>query len=186
MIIVYVNSMEDTSQFDALYEGVKDCTLLYNPTRREVVELLSERPGETLLCFGHGTSRGLFDVELTYYIIDWTMTPLLRDREVIGLWCFASSFAKTNGLTGFFTHMFISNSLECSQYGCGDYSDEVIFEQNRKFADKINFFLNNDVPAVEWIDMLMESGELQLPFVEYNYKNLSYLVLGADIVVDDI
>lgn len=172
--------MDDTSQFDALYRGVEDCTLLYNPTRIEVAQILLERPYERLMCLGHGTSRGLFDVELTYYIIDHAMTPLLRDREVIGIWCYASSFAKENGLTGFFTHMFISNSLECLQCDCGEYSDEIIFEQNRKFAGKIHSFLNNNIPPIEWIERLMEGEELELPFVEYNYSNLSYLVSGVD------
>lgn len=148
MIIVYIDSMEDTSTFARLYEGLDDCTLLVNPNRSEVDKILTERPTDTLLCFGHGTPYGLFDEKLQTYLIDSNSLPLLRQREMIGIWCYAADFGWANKLRGFFTDMFISNKLECEWNRCGEYTDEEIFVENEKFAVKINKLIKDGTPYV--------------------------------------
>ena len=77
MIVVFVNSKEDTATFSRLYDGLEDITLLYNPTREEVENVLRERPTERLMCLGHGTSLGLFSHDFKGYIIDRDTIPLL-------------------------------------------------------------------------------------------------------------
>ena len=175
MIIVYVDSMEDTSTFARLYEGLDDCTLLINPNRSEVEKILTERPTEKLLCFGHGTHRGLFDKDLQYYLIDHNLRPLLEQREMIGIWCYAASFGEANGLRGFFTDMFISNRSECFWNRCGDYSDEEIFVENEKFAVKINKLIKDGTPEEEWISTFDEEINSNLEFVSFNYTGMTYL-----------
>ena len=128
MIVVFVNSMEDTATFSRLYDGLEDVTLLYNPTREEVENVLRERPTERLMCLGHGSARGLFSHDFKGYLIDRNTTPLLQTREMIGIWCYASDFARLNNLRGFFTYMFISNPQEAFQHRCGEVSEEVVFE----------------------------------------------------------
>ena len=173
MIVVYVNTMEDTNTFSSLYKDL-DCTLLYNPTRKEVEDILKERPTETLMCLGHGSSRGLFATDFNGYLIDRSMVDLLRSREMIGIWCYASDFARMNNLRGFFTYMFISNTQECSWHRCGSYDNEVVFEQNRKFATKVNELIKEDRPMVEWVEVLYDGCDSQLDFVDFNYSNLAY------------
>lgn len=176
MIVVYVNSMEDTATFDAIYRNLnEDTIILHNPTRAEVDAILTERPTETLLCFGHGTPRGLFSHDFSGMLIDAESVPLLVNREMIGIWCYASNFGIAHNLRGFFTYMFISNQQECAFNRCGWYENEVIFAENRLFAERINTLIRENTPLEQWVEILYESRNADLPFVEFNYGNLSYL-----------
>ena len=171
MIVIYVNSMSDTDTFHAVYENL-DCKLLYNPTREEVVKILYDNPGETLLAFGHGTPYGLLNAYMDGYVIDCLMEDMLRNREVIGIWCYASMFGERARLKGFFTNMFISNPMEADLMGCGNWDEEVLFEQNKKFAVAINELIRNEVPMDTWCEILYENCDKELPFVEFNYSKL--------------
>ena len=173
MIVIYVNSMSDTDTFHAVYENL-DCKLLYNPTREEVVKILYDNPGETLLAFGHGSPCGLFDAYMTGYVIDFMMEDLLRDREVIGIWCYASMFALRADLHGFFTNMFISNPVEASCMGCGEWDNEILYKQNKKFAVAINELIRNEVPMDTWVQTLYDNCDKELNFVDFNYSKLAY------------
>lgn len=176
MIVVYVNSMEDTATFDAIYRNLnEDTIILHNPSRAEVDAILAERPTETLLCFGHGTPRGLFSHDFSGMLIDAESVPLLVNREMIGIWCYASNFGIAHNLRGFFTYMFISNQQECAFNRCGWYANEVIFAENRLFAERINTLIRENTPLEQWVEILYESRNADLPFVEFNYGNLSYL-----------
>lgn len=176
MIVVYVNSMEDTATFDAIYRNLnEDTIILHNPSRAEVDAILTERPTETLLCFGHGSPRGLFSHDFSGMLIDAESVPLLVNREMIGIWCYASNFGIAHNLRGFFTYMFISNQQECAFNRCGWYDNSVIFAENRLFAERINTLIRENTPLEQWVEILYESRNADLPFVEFNYGNLSYL-----------
>lgn len=176
MIVVYVNSMEDTATFDAIYRNLnEDTIILHNPSRAEVDAILTERPTETLLCFGHGSPRGLFSHDFSGMLIDAESVPLLVNREMIGIWCYASNFGVAHNLRGFFTYMFISNQQECAFNRCGWYDNSVIFAENRLFAERINTLIRENTPLEQWVEILYESRNADLPFVEFNYGNLSYL-----------
>ena len=176
MIVVYVNSMEDTATFDAIYRNLnEDTIILHNPSRAEVDAILTERPTETLLCFGHGSPMGLYSHDFSGMLIDAESVPLLVHREMIGIWCYASDFGIAHDLRGFFTYMFISNQQECALNRCGWYENSVIFEENRLFAERINTLIRENTPLKQWVEILYESRNADLPFVEFNYGNLSYL-----------
>ena len=176
MIVVYVNSMEDTATFDAIYRNLnEDTIILHNPSRAEVDAILTERPTETLLCFGHGSPTGLFSQDFSGMLIDAESVPLLVNREMIGIWCYASDFGIAHNLRGFFTYMFISNQQECVFNRCGWYENSVIFDENRLFAERINTLIRENTPLEQWVEILYESRNADLPFVEFNYGNLSYL-----------
>lgn len=176
MIVVYVNSMADTATFDAIYRNLnEDTIILHNPSRAEVDAILIERPTETLLCFGHGSPRGLFSHDFKDMLIDADSVPHLVNREMIGIWCYASNFGIAHNLRGFFTYMFISNQQECVINRCGWYEDSVIFAENRLFAERVNELIRNEIPMDKWVEILYESRNADLPFVEFNYRNLSYL-----------
>lgn len=176
MIVVYVDSMADTATFDAIYKNLnEDTIILHNPSRDDVDFILTERPTETLLCFGHGSPRGLFSHDFNGMLIDAESVPLLVNREMIGIWCYASNFGITHNLRGFFTYMFISNMQECVFNRCGYYEDDIIFTENRLFAERVNELIRNETPLNKWVEILYESRNADLPFVEFNYGNLSYL-----------
>jgi hypothetical protein len=97
------------------------------------------------------------------------------NREIIGIWCYASLFGARYNLRGFFTYMFISNSQECVCNRCGYYTNNVIFEENRLFAERVNNLIREGTPLEEWVEILYESRNDELEFVNFNYGNLSYL-----------
>jgi hypothetical protein len=176
MIGIFMNTMADTDTFKVLFDNVAFSHYFENPTRAEVIKVLEENPTETLLCLGHGSPRGLFADGMEGYLIDSTMRNLLKDREIIGIWCYASDFARMNNLKGFFTYMFISNEGEARFHRCGgdNIDDDIIFNENVKFAELIKDFINNETPMEEWVETLYEGCNHDLPFVEFNYSNLSY------------
>jgi hypothetical protein len=175
MIAIFMNTMEDTDTFAPLFNSI-DCTLLTNPTKAEVIKVLEENPTETLMCLGHGSHNGLFSSDWGEgYVIDFSMVHLLKDREIIGIWCYASDFARRHNLKGFFTYMFISNISEAKCHGKGvGATDELIYEENVKFSNIINEYITNGTPLDKWVDLLYENCNHELPFVEYNYSHLSY------------
>ena len=173
MIAVFVDSMADTATFAPLFKDIEGI-YLYNPTREELEKVLAENPTETFMCLGHGSPRGLFSADMHGFLLDRDNVHLLKDRDVIGIWCYASDFARQNNLRGFFTYMFISNAQECSYHRCGNYYNEVVYEQNRIFAEKVRGLIAENKPMEEWVDYLYESCDSSLDFVDFNYSNLAY------------
>ena len=173
MIAVFVDSMADTATFAPLFKDIEGI-YLYNPTREELEKVLAENPTETFMCLGHGSPRGLFSADMHGFLLDKDNVHLLKDRDVIGIWCYASDFARRNNLRGFFTYMFISNAQECSYHRCGNYYNEVVYEQNRIFAEKVRGLIAENKPMEEWVDYLYESCDSSLDFVDFNYSNLAY------------
>ena len=173
MIAVFVDSMADTATFAPLFKDIEGI-YLYNPTREELEKVLAENPTETFMCLGHGSPRGLFSADMHGFLLDRDNVHLLKDRDVIGIWCYASDFARLNNLRGFFTYMFISNAQECSYHRCGNYYNEVVYEQNRIFAEKVRGLIAKNKPMEEWVDYLYESCDSSLDFVDFNYSNLAY------------
>ena len=173
MIAVFVNSMADTATFAPLFKDIEGI-YLYNPTREELEKVLAENPTETFMCLGHGSPRGLFSADMHGFLLDRDNVHLLKDRDVIGIWCYASDFARIHNLRGFFTYMFISNAQECLFNRCGNYDNEVVYEQNRLFAEKVRGLIAENRPMEEWVDYLYESCDNNLAFVDFNYSNLAY------------
>ena len=173
MIAVFVDSMADTATFAPLFKDIEGI-YLYNPTREDLEKVLAENPTETFMCLGHGSPRGLFSADMHGFLLDRDNVHLLKDRDIIGIWCYASDFARLNNLRGFFTYMFISNAQECSYHRCGNYDNEVVYEQNRLFAEKVRGLIAENKPMEEWVDYLYESCDSSLGFVDFNYSNLAY------------
>ncbi len=184
MIVIYVSSLRDTLTFSALYEK-QECTLLHNPNRADVIAELEKNPEETVLCFGHGSGHGLMNEDMSQFIIDSSMRDLLCNREIIGIWCYAADFARENGLKGFFTNMFISNPIEAMQHNCGFHKEEVVYEQNDKFARAITDLIKGGTPMEQWPESLYENSDKELSFVEYNYRRLEYID-GEDTPLSDV
>ena len=70
--------------------------------------------------------------------------------------------------------MFISNSGEARMCGYNGVTQETIVAETYKFWRDANTLLKNDVPLDEWIDRLMEMGNLNYPTTRFNYEGLRY------------
>lgn len=178
MIIIHMDTQQDTHVLDALYKGFSelDNIIMVNPTRDEVEATLNEYPNENVMLIGHGDYFGLWasDNDLynpTMYVIDGHNVDLLKNREIIGIWCYASAFARRHKLRGFFTYMFVSNSSEAQYMGFGEHTNEFCNEQNVKFCKQINQLITENVNMADWTDKLTHDD---VNFVNYNYKHLEY------------
>ena len=106
--------------------------------------------------------------------VDGSMAKEFNAERVICIWCHASDYAKKHKLYGFWSSMFISNSLEARCCGFVDVPNEVILAECRKFMRDVNLLIRKDVPQEEWIDKLMAIGDLDYPTTAYNYDGLCY------------
>ena len=174
MIVIHVDSMEDTARLKKAYEGLDDVTLLYNPTKEEVVEELQLNNDPLVMCLGHGTTSGLFGTSWLGYVVDRSMADLLKNRKMIGIWCFASSFAERYGLNGYFTSMFISNINEAEGFGFVDNNNDDIFNEINLFCEKINIYLKDGVPMNQWVTDLQATCHKEKDFVKFNYEGMRY------------
>lgn len=173
MIVVHIDTTTDAHTLIDCYKDAKDTDLiLINPSKTDVIKALKERPNETLMGLGHGSPSGLFGCGYGN-AIDGTMIDLLKDREMIGIWCHAKDFGRKYGLKGFFTSMFVSNPNEASWYRFKKVSEEVTQEQNTIFSKKVNGFIKEGLPLDKWIENLQDYDH-SLDFVCFNYENLEY------------
>lgn len=174
MIVIHIDSQQDTAFLKKTYEGIDGITLLYNPTKKEVEKTLSLRPRESVMMLGHGSPSGLFSHDWRGYVIDYSNAHLLKGRECIGIWCWAKKFAKNFGLKGYFTSMFISNEGEAMAYGYGDVKEKDVFNEVELFSERIHDLIESETPLYEWVDSLQRVADMSKGFVKYNYNAMEY------------
>ena len=174
MIVIHVDTMQDTSCLKKAYEGLENVTLLYNPTKEEVIGALERSDDPLVMCLGHGTTSGLFGTSWLGFVVDRSMVELLKDRKMIGIWCYASSFAERYGLHGYFTSMFVSNWDEAYSFGFADNTNDDILNEAKLFSEKINTMLKEGIPMEQWVDSLQAGCHKEKDFVKYNYEGMRY------------
>jgi hypothetical protein len=173
MLVIHIISTEDTRSFSNIYENL-DARVLINPSSSEAKRAIIDEK-DIIILIGHGTEYGLLNSRLDGYFIDSGWVNLLRDKTIIGIWCYAGNFADRYGLKGFFTSNFISNVDELLECGFNNFehSDTIIEYENVHFSNRINFYLRTNVPMDEWVNDLQENASI-MPFVQYNYEALLY------------
>jgi hypothetical protein len=173
MLVIHIISTEDTRSFSNIYENL-DARVLINPSSSEAKRAIIDEK-DIIILIGHGTEYGLLNSRLDGYFIDSGWVNLLRDKTIIGIWCYAGNFADRYGLKGFFTSNFISNVDELLECGFNNFehSDSIIEYENVHFSNRINFYLRTNVPMDEWVNDLQENASI-MPFVQYNYEALLY------------
>lgn len=115
---------------------------------------------------------GVYRPSRSMFIIDAENVHLLRDREVIGIWCYASEFAAKYHLRGFFTYMFVSNPTEANCLGFQGHTTEEVNEQNVSFCNQINNLIREGVEPQDFIENLHYDDTID--FVHYNYSRMVY------------
>ena len=183
MIVIHIDSQKDTSFLTKCYEGI-DAKVFVNPTREEVEKVLTENPNEKVMMLGHGSSYGLFSFDWKGDVIDRRNAHLLKDRECIGIWCYASDFARKEGLKGYFTSMFISNEGE-SQTFRHNATEKEVFDEVAIFAERVNTLIKNETPLDEWVGILQGQADYTKSFVKFNYSAMEYLDGTQEVVADD-
>ena len=184
MIVIHVDTMKDTAHLKRLYEGLDNITLLYNESREKVEEVLKTSDDKLVMCLGHGSPFGLFGRGWQGYVIDKYNAHLLKNKTVIGIWCYASEFADANKLSGYFTSMFISNMGEALCHGFPNNTEEDIYNEIDFFCDQIRGFIQNGTEMSCWVQILQEVCHKEKDFVRFNYEAMAYFENSGTVLAD--
>jgi hypothetical protein len=138
--IVFHPDDPTTDFLDKIYEG-KLYDVVNDPyvTDEEVRHLIHEH--DRVICLGHGSPDGLFG--MFGMLINDSHADILKDKDVVAIWCHANQFMQKNGLKGFYTGMFISEVMEASLYGIGA-SHQQIQQSNRQFAVALGKYIDEE------------------------------------------
>lgn len=169
MLIVHIKSTKDTEDFSCIYENIKG-KILINPSRSNLEKEL-EKEKDRIVFIGHGTEYGLLDSDLEHYLLDGCNVNLLKNKIIVGVWCYAGNFAGRYDLKGFFTSNFISNMEELISSGLciSKESEYSIRSENIKFSKKLNKLLLNNVELENWKEELRKDMS-NFSFVQYNHE----------------
>lgn len=131
---------------------------------------------DRVIMLGHGYHHGL--LHYIKPVIDDSFVPLLNQKELVGIWCFAKSFFDAHGLTGFHTDMFISEMQEAQVMGV-EASLAEIDASNELFANAVrkNLFHAKCLERVSEI-----YGKITTPVARYNGIRLHHRKVGDPII----
>lgn len=173
MLVVHIKSTNDTEDFEKVYYDL-NATILINPSKSILKDAIIKEK-ETIIFIGHGTEYGLLNQQLNGYIIDSSLVQILRDKTIIGIWCYAGNFANKYGLKGFFTSNFISNIEEFAYNNFNHFEscENIIQKENILFSERVNNLIKTKTPLNEWVEYLQTNCS-DYDFVKYNHEALYY------------
>lgn len=177
MIVIHIdNGSPDASILSMIYKDLENTIVFKNRSKSNIKRILRITGNEPVMLLGHGSPRGLFNISQNGFAVGSEHVEWLRNRPVIGIFCYASEFADRYGLTGFFTSMFISNMGE-AVYEQKDEgaTEELIAEQHMLFCKRIRKLIDDKIPLEQWPEILQAQADLSIPFVRFNYEALTYL-----------
>lgn len=131
---------------------------------------------DTIIIMGHGTPMGLLGP--MGHMVDASMVPLLKEKNVIAVWCNADQFFLKNGLDGFKTGMIVSEVMEAKAIGRDITSEECLRQFNR-FCDSLKMAFDGDLTDHKHIEETIlenytseegDSDDLKAVY-EYNREN---------------
>jgi hypothetical protein len=165
---------ESTDFLEEIYRD-QNFDVLKNPeTPKEVLSPLI-RQYDRIIMLGHGVGDGLLSG--WQLLVDDTHSEALRNKEIVGIWCFANEFMFNNALSGFATGMFISEKEEADLFGiCA--SESEIDHSNRLFAKAVKTNLQLPVSQMK-LGVLKTYGSLNNPIVRFNVEQMTYFTGDA-------
>ena len=164
-----------------LYKGIEGVTLFDSwEQRKDILAAIAAAPkDEPILLLGHGCPSGLLDMRYGIVIGD-SDAELLKDRpNLVGIWCYASSYAFKHGLKGFFSGMFISEEPEA---WVNDVEAEAaeIDAKAWDFAIRFGDLLRAGKPLAEIAAELMDPRHIDSELTQFNYERLTWRPTGTE------
>lgn len=163
-----------TSFLSIIYNGMSDVDLITdNHTPNSVIKE-AIKCHDRIVLLGHGTEYGLFSGQnpkthsFDRIIVDCKHVQLLRNKEIIAIWCNANIFGEKYGLNGLFSGMVISELEE--SFECGvQTTQEELNSENVKFAENLRFCLDNyDLASIPSEFSKLNVQQTQLTNFNYN------------------
>ena len=182
MIVVHPYD-PSTRMLCEIYKDIEGVTLFDSWKQRdEMLKAIAAAPkDEPILLLGHGCPSGLFDMRYGLVIRD-SDADLLKDRpNLVGIWCYASSYAYAHGLKGFFSGMFISELPEAVINGV-DASVKEIDDDAWNFCIRFGRLLREGEPLEEIAGVLMDPCYMESDLTEFNYSRLTWRPQGNEML----
>ena len=153
-----------------------DPTIPYDSSREEIEEInrAIESEEDTLIVCGHGTEDGCLSPHFDYTLSS-SNKDMIRAKRFIGIWCNALTFAKKNNVSGFFSSMFITNTVEADYMGMGNVGKERIKESEMKFVNTLNSLLRNNIPMDKWKEAFTCIVDATNEVEVFNFTSLGYI-----------
>lgn len=170
----------DTAALQKIWQDVTNIDVIHitqwNDVMETCVDLALKREDDTLLLCGHGTKFGLLAPNsISEYVIHDFNSSKIHARNVIGLFCHASSFAERNDLHGLFSSMFISNINEAVDYGVNSAGNEIDFCNDMVF-DEITKVLQGTATLEECCSAIKTLGRtINHHVMEFNADGMKLL-----------
>ena len=180
MIVVHPND-PSTKMLSLIYEDIKDVTFFDSRKQREeILMAIAAAPREEpILLLGHGCPNGLLDMRYGLVIKDED-AGILKDRpNLVGIWCYASSYAYHHGLKGFFSGMFISEEPEAWVNEVNAEAEEID-EKAWDFAGRFGDMLREGKPLQEIAAELMDSRHQDSALTRFNYERPTWRPTGKE------
>ena len=181
MIVVHPED-PSTKVLGRLYEGLEGVKLFTSwDEREEILAAIAAAPkDEPMMLLGHGCPAGLYDLLNGRLIITNADAELLKDRpNLVGIWCYASSYAYKHGLKGFFSGMFISEPAE-AQMNRVTASAKLIDKKTEDFCERFGQMMREGKPLAEIADELMDPRHRDCELTRFNYDRLTWRPNGDE------
>lgn len=176
MTVIHTND-PTTKVLSRLYESREDIIMRITEksTNSEVKDAI--RSSGRIMMLGHGNKYGLFSVPdkkgiYRRLIVNSDYAQFLRDKECIGIWCYANEFAMHYGLHGLFSGMIISELHEALENHISATKEEIDHEMEKfviRLRDCIKKYGLKDTPA-----RMKELDDVKSALTKFNYSRLYY------------
>lgn len=120
---------------------------------------------DRIIMLGHGFPGGLWGFDRL--LINDSNAELLRNKELVGIWCHANQFFEKHGLLGVYSGMIISEPLEAIFYSV-PYTDSMIHESNTLFTKAVTQSITSTTPIEVFRSMYRSESN---PVMIYNQDN---------------
>lgn len=179
--VIYSNMGDtDTKVLEGIWQNIPNINVVEikrnTINARELVNEAIQKEDDLLIFTGHGLPEGLLNSSLHggTFLLDSRNVQLVHAKKVIGVWCYASSFAEYTHLKGFFSSMFISNAGEARANNCYRSKSNTITEQEILFCERLNKLILTETPMDKWVQNLKDQADMNIDIVNFNYNGLRY------------
>lgn len=120
-----------------IYRDLPSKTVITGPITQDGLHALI-RAHDQVIMLGHGSPNGLFSVSAGWgraYIVGADEVEVLRDKQLITIWCHADQFMEYHQLDGLYSGMFVSEVSEARFCGLRIATQADVDESNCLFAD---------------------------------------------------
>lgn len=178
MKTLVIHPSDSSTEFlSPIYANLNDKIVVTDGITKSELRVLIEIH-DKIIMLGHGFIHGLMNPGqfpgAGLFIIDDSMAPVLRKKSsAIYIWCHADLFAKTHGLSGLCSGMFISEIGEAKLYGCKDFDRGLIEQSNERFAVVMSKYINEPLDLI-FNGLLVEYSTLARtnPIAKFNSERI--------------